>query len=728
MVIGRTGAEFLDPFNYDSEDGRRYLELSVNEEQILLKARATFDKVIVVVNSANALEMSQLGKIGVDAIINVSVPGKSGLKALGKILSGKVNPSGRLVDTWLYDNDANPSSANFGRQAASNASRTYYLDYVEGIYAGYKFYETAYAEKAKITDASSEKTFDYNYYNSVVAYPFGYGLSYTSFSQKYVSGIPSKVTADSTFTVKVKVTNTGSVAGKEVVQLYVTVPYTSYDKKHGVEKAAVSLAGFGKTKKLQPGESQTVKIKVSMEDLASYDMSYKNSDGTKGAYRLDKGTYKFSIRSNAHKTIKTVKTKLKKNSVFTGSNKRSTDVQQAYNQFDDAARGTYLSRKNGFANYNSAMASVSSELPDTTFQDSPNTYNSGMDSLVTKHYKEGVDYGKEGGTLKYTDLAGKDYNDPLWDELLSQMTLDEMKHLTRAGLYRTVSVDSVGKPETLDCDGSISISAEFNDNIQGVSHTAIPVLGATFNKNLAYKYGQYVADEAHSMNVTSWYAPSLNMHRNAYAGRNYEYFSEDATLTATMGAYETLGARQKGLIVYAKHFAVNEMETNRGMKLHQYLNEQALREIYLKPFEWAVKKGHTNAIMGSCAFIGSTFASASEPLNTEVLRNEWGFLGMVTTDFCLWGLSIDTESLGPAYYWLSSTDSILRAGTDYWLDFDVRPFKQPSTDTDADIYYLMRACKDILYTDANTYVIPATEDFLGLDTEDGIGAWIDANL
>ena len=729
VVLGRNAGEGQDLDTYKSVDGRRYLQLSVNEENLLKQARKTFSKLIVVVNSANALEMGGLNAIGADAIISTGIPGAHGLDAFGKILNGTVNPSGRLVDTWVNDNDANPTSATFGEHKASNTSGAYYIDYIENIYNGYKFYETAAAEKAVIKDPKSGKTFDYRNYNSVVAYPFGSGLSYTSFSQEIKGGIPHKLKPHDTFDVKVKVKNTGKTAGKEVVELYVTVPYTKYDQNHGVEKAAVSLVGYAKTDVLQPGKSETVKVPVSMEKIASYDNTYPNANGTKGAYRLDGGKYTFSIRANSHQVLDSKDAEMDKDFVYTGADKRQSDDQQASNQFDQAERGKYLSRKNGFANYADVVNSVSSSVKDTSFQENPNKYNSKYDKEVTKHYVKGVDYAKQGGTLKYTDLKGKSYDDPQWDELLSQLTLDEMVHLVRSGLYKTAPMRSVGKPMTLDLDGPLAISSEVSSatQLQGVGHTSVPVLASTWNNDLAYTYGSYIADEAHSMGVTSWYAPAMDNHRNAYSGRNYEYYSEDATLSGGMGSNECLGARKKGLITYMKHFAFNDQENHRGENLHTYVNEQAAREIYLRPFEMAVKEGHANACMGACNMIGDVFCNDYEPLMVQVLRNEWGFRGIVSTDQCSWGLQTGKAgTVGPTYYW-TQTDAMLRGGTDFWLDFQIDDLKKPSTFSDADIYYLMRAAKDILYTDANAYVIPATTNITG-SSNDGIMGYIIQDL
>ncbi len=713
IVLGRNAGENDDLTAYESVDGRRYLQLSVNEEALLKKARATFDTVIVLLNTSNAPEMKELAKIDVDAIVDFGLPGTTAMSAVPEVLTGKVNPSGRLVDTWVYDNDANPSSANFGNQHAVNAKQAFYVDYVEGIYNGYKYYETAAAEKAKITDPKTGKIFDFGDYDKIVAYPFGTGLSYTTFTQEYKGGIPKNLKADDSFDVKVKVTNTGDVAGKEAVQLYVTVPYTSYDEKHNVEKAEVSLIGIAKTKKLAPGKSQALKIHVNMEDIASYDNTYKNADGTKGAYRLDKGDYTFSIRENSHVVIDSKTSVLKDTHVFSGEDRRKSDDQQAYNQFDPAARGKYLSRKDGFANYAEAMNSVSNKIKDLTFQNDPDAYNAKYDKDVTTHYVKGVNYAKP-GDLQYTDLKGVPYDDPKWDELVAQLTIPEMQRLTTWGIYMTASAKSVGKPFSLDSDGPQGMASFVaGSGIAPVAYPAQSTIAMSFNPDLAYRYGQIIADELHFNGATSWYAPAMDNHRNAYSGRNYEYYSEDAYLSGIMGSKSTLGAREKGTIVFIKHFALNDQETFRGSNLHTYSNEQAIREIYLKPFEMSVKEGHANAVMGACNMIGDVFANDYEPLMVEVLRNEWGFRGQVSSDQCMWGVQYNPgDSVGITDYWLHS-DALLRGGSDFWLSIPVAQsnvLTYPSAKTDADIYYMQRAAKNILYTHANAYVIPLTTE------------------
>lgn len=702
VVLGRNGGEGSDltdkdqtdimSTGYTSKDGRKYLQISKNEEDLLKQARAAFKKVIVVLESDNMIDLEALKSYTPDAVIWTGLPGAKGLSSFGKILSGAINPSGHLPDTWVYDNNSAATTKNLTAKKASNTRLGNVLDYSEDIYVGYRWYETAYAEKAKVNG------FNYADYNNVVAFPFGTGLSYTTFEQKIKSGIPKTLDPHDNFTVKVKVKNTGDVPGKEAVQLYLTAPYTKYDKQHGVEKSAVQLIGFAKTKLLKPGKSQTVSIPVSAEKLAAYDSTYQNANGKKGSYLLDAGKYTFSIRTNSHNVIESQDSNVKDSYFYSGANKRTTDKQQAYNEFEDAERGTYLSRQNGFANFDKAMTSTSTEAKDLTYQDDPYDYNKEADKAVTKHYVEGVDYAKK-GNLKYTDMRGKDFNDPICDEVVKQLTKDELVLLTRWGTFRTSKADSVGHPETVVTDGPLGLNNALDSKYNGTSYSSIPILAATFDKDIARRYGSYIADEAHTLGITGWYGPGMDIHRTAYSGRNFEYYSEDPVLTADLATAEVKAATDKGLICFMKHFALNDTETARAYHLHTYSSEQAIREIYLRPFEDGVKEGKSKGIMAACNFIGDVWTAANPHLMIEVLRNEWGFMGMSCTDM----------SGDPLQYkqWTAG-DAILRGGTDMWLGL-LPDVKKISSDSDADIYYLQRAAKHILYTEANAVVIPASK-------------------
>lgn len=685
VVIGRSGGEGYDLTALTDAD---YLQLTENEKDLLTAVTGQFDKVIVILNMANAIQLDELSAYDIDAMVWTGLPGPYGFASLGRIMNGTVNPSGSLPDTWIYDNDSNPAMENFGDQPASNGS--HYVDYVEGIYVGYKWYETAYAEGAVITNTKTGETFDYNNYDQIVAYPFGYGLSYTTFDQK-ISSAPSSMDPKGTLSFEVTVTNTGSVSGKDAVQLYVSAPYTDYDKKNGVEKAAVSLCAIAKTGEIAPGASETVSLEVTVEDIASYDSSYANADGSKGAYMLDAGDYEFILGDNAHVAYGSAKVSLSADYFYTGENKRASDAEAAVNKFEDAVRGTYLSRQDGFANYASAMASVSNRVESTDWEDNTNQYDASYDEVVTKTYVKGTDYAA-GGSMTLEDVAGLDYEDPAWDELISQLTVEEMQALVTDATYKTPSVGSVSRGATTDSDGPLGISSMFNSDLNSVAYPCIPILSATFKTDLAERFGELVSDQAHNKGVTGWYAPAMDTHRTAYSGRNYEYYSEDAWLGAEMAAAAVAGARDRGMIVYIKHFALNDQETHRAERLHTYSNEQAIREIYLKPFEYAVKEGGANAVMTSMNYIGDAFAGGHEGLLQGVLRGEWGFRGKSLTD-------MDEANEGV------NVDKCMRAGTDCWLS--IFGIQMKSNLTDADIYYLQRAAKNILFADANSKIYEA---------------------
>ena len=688
ITLGRSGGEGADLTSYEGDD---YLDLQENEADLLEAACETFDTVILLLNTDNAMNMEFLNDYDIDAILWVGIPGPYGFESLGRILNGTVNPSGKLSDTWVYDNDSAPANENFGEQEASNAEGRYYVDYVEGIYVGYKWYETAYAEGAVITNTTTGETFDYaNDYDSIVTWPFGYGLSYTEFSQEITSVSTDTLDPTGEFTVEVTVTNTGDVAGKSTVQLYVTVPYTDYDIANGVEKAEVALVTYDKTETLEPGESEVITLTVTAEDIASYDSSYDNGDGTSGAYMLDEGEYIFSIRSDAHTAIEETTLTLDETYFYSGENQRASDDQAAYNQFEDAARGIYLSRNNAFGNYEEAMNSVVDEIENLDWVENDNYYDTAeYDDIITKEYVEGVDYAS-GGDLTIEDVEGLDYDDPLWDELIAQLTIDELVSLATDNMYATPGVDSIDMGNMTNIDGPLGLSSMMNSELSSISYPSLPLLAATFNTDLAYQFGLYVADAAHTKGVTGWYAPAMNIHRSAYAGRNFEYYSEDSVLSGMMAAAEVSGAVEGGLVVYIKHFALNEQETNRD-SVHTYSNEQAIREIYLKSFEYAVKDGGANGVMTSMNYIGDVYAGANEALITEVLRNEWGFKGVTLTDMDQGGEN-------------RSSDAALRAGQDGWLPMA----GTYSTDSDADIYYLQRAAKHTLYAYANAVRVTST--------------------
>ena len=695
IVISRSGGEGADlPTSYDGEDtfeeggtwgasgvrlssqaddldaSKHYLELSNREIAMVERVTSEFDNVIVVINAANAMELGWLDQYdSIKGALVMAGPGQTGFNALGEILMGNVNPSAKMVDTYVYDLTATPTWNNFGHFAYDNVSEfeiegatPTFVNYNESIYVGYKFYETAAAEG--LID-----------YDATVQYPFGYGLSYTTFTQEM--GAISE--SNGTITFDVTVTNTGDVAGKDVVQVYYNPPYTN----GGIEKASANLIAFDKTDLLEPGASQTLTLSFHVEDMASYD-----TYGA-GAYVLEAGDYVISINSDSHNIIDSQTYTVDETVVYDENNARSTDAVAATNQFA-AAEGdvTYLSRADGFANYAEATAapaslSMSDEAKAAFLNNSnydPNNYNNADDVMPTTGAKNG---------LTLADLRGVDYDDPQWDSLLDQMTVSEMDTLIAIGGYQTSAINSIGKVQTIDCDGPASI----NNNFTGKGSIGFPaavMIAATWNTDLAHDFGERIGKMADEMGVSGWYAPAMNTHRSAFAGRNFEYYSEDGLLGGKMAANAILGAQEHGVYAYMKHFALNDQETNRDVMLCTWSNEQAIREIYLKPFEIAVKEGGCQAVMSSFNYIGAVWAGACDELLNNVLRDEWGFRGFVLTDY-----------FGNTTY--MDADQAIRGGTDCMLVAYDTPTNHVTDTTSATSVLAMRqACKNILYTTVNS--------------------------
>lgn len=665
----------------DLDASKHYLELSNRETAMVERVAAEFDRVVVVVNTANAMELGWAKDIAdIDAVIWTAGAGQTGFSALGKILSGEVNPSGKTVDTFVYDLTATPVFNNIGytiydnmddlafvsTDAASGeevVTAPRFVNYVEGIYVGYKFYETAAAEG--LID-----------YDKTVVYPFGYGLSYTSFEQEMGE---LKTAADGSISFDVTVTNTGSVAGKDVVEVYYNPPYTN----GGIEKAAANLVAFDKTDLLEPGASQTITITISEEDMASFD-----TYGA-GCYVLEKGDYVISINSDSHTVIDSKTYTVASTVKYNESNPRSTDAEAADVKMSDAEGDVvYLSRKDGFANYaeataapdNASMSAEGLAIFKNHVNYDPTEYNDPSDEMPTTGASNG---------LKLVDLRGAEYDDPQWESLLDQLTVGDMETLIALGGYQTNAIDSVGKVGTIDCDGPASI----NNNFTGVSSIGFPaatMIAATWNIDLAEAFGEGIGKMADEMDVSGWYAPAMNIHRSAFAGRNFEYYSEDGYISGMMAASAIIGAEKYGVYAYMKHFALNDQESGRLEMLCTWSNEQAIREIYLKPFELAVKVGGCDAVMSSFNYIGATWASAYYPLQTEVLRGEWGFQGMVLTDYF-------------GNYGYMDADAAIRGGTDFCLRPNYNDYNKVSDQESATSIKIMRqSCKNILYTVVNS--------------------------
>lgn len=675
--------------DYDDFDpGEHYLQLSNTEEAMIEKVCGTFEKVIVVINTNNTMELGWVDEYeSIGAVIQTPGTGATGMGALGKIISGEVNPSGKTADTYVYDLTAAPNYNNTGNftftnvddltKAFTEADEAFqgalgFVNYTEGIYLGYKFYETA-AEEGLIN------------YEELVQYPFGYGLSYTTFEQK----IENFTDQGSAVSFDVTVTNSGDVAGKSPVELYVTPPYTN----GGIEKASVNLIEFGKTGILEPGASETLSFEIPKEEMASYDSkSIKTQDG---GYVLEAGEYIISVRADSHTVIDEAAFRVDADIDYSRDG-RNSDGTAAVNQFQDYSVGdvTYLSRADGFANYGEAAAAPAEEdyrMDDETREAikeksvayyNPSIYDNPEDEMPVT----GADNG-----LKLADLTGKDYDDPLWEQLLDQLTAEEMIELVNLGGFQTAAVDSIGKKATLDSDGT----AGLNDWVVGVYGTAFPVevlMAQTWNKELIEKAGSAIGAEYAECHIYGWYGPAMNLHRSAFTGRNFEYYSEDGVLSGLIASAEVNGAAEHGVYAYIKHFVMNDQETNRCCFLQTYSDEQAIREIYMKPFELCIKNftGDAIAVMSSFNFIGDKWTGADANLLNSVLRDEWGFQGMVISD---WNGS----------YGYQNTEDSIRNGNDLMLGFNsYESNKITDIDSATCVLALRQASKNILYTVGNS--------------------------
>ncbi len=680
----------------DFDPGESYLELSNTEEDMIDLVCGQFDKVVVVINANNTMELGWVRQYeSIDSVILAPGTGAYGMQALGRIMNGQVNPSGKTVDTYVYDLTQTPTyhhTGNFSYQnvddlkaAFTQADEAYqgniaFVDYAEGIYVGYKFYETAAAE-GLIN------------YEEHVQYPFGYGLSYTTFEQK-ITGFEEQ---QDVVSLEVEIRNTGNTAGKEVAELYVTPPYIN----GGIEKAAVNLVQYGKTGLLKPGESETLSFQIPKEDMASYDSGRLKTEN--GGYVLEAGNYILSLRSDSHTVLDEVEFTVS-GDIDYSTEGRESDLTAAVNQFEDysAGRVEYLSRADGFANYGNVAdgpapeeyimddetrASITEKSVayyDPTLYDDPNA------EMPVTGAKNGV---------VLADLTGREYGDPLWEPLLDQLTVDEMVELVNLGGFQTIAVKSVGKAATMDSDGATGV----NNWVTGVYGTAFPtavLISQTWNTELAGRMGAAVGAEYADCEIYGWYGPAMNTHRMAFCGRNFEYYSEDGVLAGYLAAAVANGAADHGVYPYLKHFVLNDQETNRCTFLLTYSNEQAIREIYLKPFELCIKQfeGKSLAIMSSFNFIGDIYSGSNPYLLNNVLRGEWGFEGMVLTD---WDGS----------YGYQVTDNCIRNGNDIMLGFNSYESNK-ITDTGAAscVQALRQASKNIMYTVANSGAYTVEKD------------------
>lgn len=674
--MGNEGDDLpTDMSKWGGKADEHYLELGENEEALLDKvAEMDFEKVILLINSSYPFELGFMEEKGVDAALWIGGPGETGMNAVAKILKGEINPSGRTADTYAYDLTSAPSYENWGdfhyadteyEAEGYNGKEKRNLNFVEeaeGIYIGYRYYETRWIDNA--TGACDEKA-----YRKAVQYPFGYGLSYTTFKQE----IKDFQNDGKEVHVKVTVTNTGDMAGKDVVQIYLTPPYY----EGGIEKAHVNLVDFDKTDILEPGESQDVELSFKLEDVASFD--YKD----KGYYVLDEGTYEVKLMKNAHEVIDSRKFNVDETIVYDEENKRESDLTVADRKFEDAqGEVTYLSRadwEGTWPHHDSVEREATQEIIDamTTYEPDPELIDEDAPEIVVK------DNG-----LELKDLVGLEKDDPKWELLLEQLSVEDMQKLISLGGYATQAIESVGKPYTIDLDGPTGVKSLVNETAYKTTlYPTTVVLASTWNPALAEEFGDVYSQEIHAWGISGLYGPSMNLHRSPFGGRNYEYYSEDSKLTAKMAGNVVKKFMENGnAYCYIKHFAGYE-QTHNGFGLAVWTNEQALRELYFRPFETCVKEAGARAVMSSYNRLGTTWTGGNYTLLTEVLGGEWGFEGMIITD------------------WFTApmdADQAIYAGNDLMLCTYNGAGNDPEDISNSGQQAMRRACHDILYTVANS--------------------------
>ena len=684
----------------DFPEGEHYLQLSQTERDMVDMVCSNFDNVIVIYNGANQFELGFADEYPqIKSVVWCPGTGNVGFNALGKVFSGEVNPSGKTPDTFIYDMTTAPWWNNAEKTEYTNladmavegmnagTAQVYapaFTNYVEGIYVGYKYYETA----------AQEGAIDYD---KTVQYPFGYGLSYTEFEQK-MGELEEK---DGQISVDVEVTNSGDVAGKDVVEVYYKPPYTN----GGIEKSSANLIEFEKTNLLQPGESQTVTVTFSIEDMASYD------ENNAKAYVLEKGDYVISINSDSHTVLDQKTYTADKDVVYKGENKRASDDTAATNVFEDAKGDvTYLSRADHFANYKEATAEpASAELGEPYV--SEYHLNSNFDKTTYLNDEDVMPTTGADNGLTLADMRDADYDDPRWEKLLDQLTVDEMANMIAMAGYQTAAMDSVGKVATLDFDGPAAI----NNNFTGVGSIGFPievVVASTWNKELAQAWGECMGKISQEMGAEGWYAPGMNTHRSAFGARNYEYFSEDGVLAGNMGAKAVEGARKYGVYSYIKHFAMYE---GNAKMVSVWSNEQAIREIYLKPFEISVKQGGANAVMVSWSFLGDKWTGECSNLMNTVLRDEWGFRGMALTDFF--------RNNGHGFM---NADAALANGVDVMLStFNGEENNVANPEHPTSVLQMRNACKNVMYTVVSSWAYDGEHEETGMENWKKAGIGID---
>ncbi len=652
VVLSRVGGEGVDLAFRETN----YLALDENEREMMknladMKAAGTVKKIVVLLNTANALQVDFLknNEYGVDACLWIGDVGVTGINAVADILAGRVNPSGSLPDTYCYDNFSAPAMANFvptvyqgyvKGEIPDNAKT--YMIYQEGIYVGYKYYETRYEDQVMGTGNAG------NYaYSDDVAFPFGHGLSYTAFEY---SDFGLTETMGNFMGVTVTVTNTGSVAGKETVQIYAQSPYTDYDREHGVEKAAVQLVGFGKTGILEPGQSETLEISVDRRDLAAYD-----AYGA-GTYILEPGAYYLTAATDAHDAVNNILA----SKGYTRADGMDADGDPALTAawketaldtttFAVSANGTPIVNRLSSADPN-LYDGVGEEVKWVSRSDWQGTLPREIVKLtLTDQLRrelqdvryDPADYdavdmpamGAKNG-MKLYDLIGKDFDDPQWEPLLDQLTFDEMVSLIGDAFHWTMPVKSIEAPGTRDENGPQGLTASLLGSgatqMKATAFTSEDVMAATFNVELMAEVGKVIGNNCLEAGIACLYGPGNNIHRTPYGGRNFEYYSEDGFLSGAICAPEVAAIQAKGVHVVMKHFALNDCEQGR-IGLGVWLSEQAAREVYLKAFQAPIEKGDANGVMMAYTRWGAHWSGGSQGLG-EILREEWGCDGMNITD------------------------------------------------------------------------------------------------
>lgn len=718
VVITRIGGEGFDLPRYqgDSEGAvspdSHYLELDQNEIDLLTAVTdGTFKRVVVVFNTPSSFEATFLKDSAytafadkIDAAVWIGFTGSNGITALGEILNGDVNPSGRLVDTWAADFTKNPSFVNFGTGCLPDTTDKYdggmyySVDYEEGIYVGYRYYETR------------GETDGEDWYNANVVYPFGYGLSYTTFDWTVGDASASEIELGTTITVPVTVKNTGSVAGKDVVQLYASAPYTL----GGIEKAHKVLVGFAKTKLLQPGESETVTVSFDPYSAASYDYRDANSNGFSG-YELETGEYTLYVSRNAHESEKAIALNLAADVQIGTDPTTDSEVVNRYTDSEDFLDSdwqldTMLSRADWEGTWPTPQTAQQHAGTDRLYEEIRSEEHNNPTDFDSEEYPW---FGEE-PTLTLRDLLPSaeaegyepvvSYDDERWEELMMGCDEEEMIAIINNGAYHTLAMESVGLPATIHGDGPSGFTCfmskeQVNGTCQYVSE---PVMASTWNINLMNELGEgigeegTIGDKATGQPYSSIYAPGVNIHRSPFGGRCSEYFSEDPFISGMMGAAEVQGIQSRGVLPTVKHFVANEQETHRSIGGDlSWLSEQALREIYLKPFEYTVKLGETRGIMTSFNRIGTRWTGGDYRLLTEILRNEWGFNGLVICDFN----TIPQYMIPRMMFYAGGSLDLATQQSAMWTDCD--------TSDAGDAIVLMRAVKDVMYALVNSNAMNA---------------------